>query len=127
MRAIRLQVHTVCDTYKLGHHRGVGPQSFIKVANNAHRPAMCRVYGKFGREIVDSLDARVGVEVPPLAEDMPLLSINSMDAGVFDFVFTNVVEAVEYDFPICFCLKSNRAPAVKVVTRAGNNVRTTSA
>jgi hypothetical protein len=106
----------------LGHKSRVSPDILVEIAQDAQGAVVSLVNDKFRWEILDGLNARVGVRVAALPKDMPLLGVDSVDAGIFNRVLAAVIETVEDNLTVGFTLEGDRTPAAEVITMTGYNV-----
>jgi hypothetical protein len=84
-----------------GHEGGVLSDIFIAITNNTNRALVLFVYGKFSRQIINSLETKVGRLITLLAQHMPLLGKYRMDSCLLNLGFTTIVKTIKYQLSLC--------------------------
>ena len=96
---------------------------FIAVAKDHDGAVVGSMDGEFIAKVEDSLEAGVGRAIAPLSKDMPLLSINRVDACLLDSSLATVIITIEDYLTEVLDLKGDRAPPAEIIARPGHNIR----
>jgi hypothetical protein len=104
-------------------HQGwVVTKDFIEVVGYTDRALVLFVDGNFLADVVDSLDARVGIFITAATKNVPLLCKYSVETSILNAVLATIIETVEYQLSLIFDFQRDGAPAAEFIAAFIDNV-----